>query len=179
MNHVISGLNFLGVLALAFLCAAQWRTNREMNLQVNALDQTRIANEAKIAEQETAIKGYASDMEELRSRLQTTEASLKEETDKTAKLTLDNQRLTDERDQLSTERDQLRESLKSWEAAVAARDEAIKKSDAEIQKLAGERNDAVVKFNQLATKYNDIVKQLNAERALRRPATTQAATSPP
>jgi chromosome segregation ATPase len=126
MNRIIQNLNLVGILAIAVLSATQWR-------DIERLDQTRIAQSAKINEQQTTLKQTTSDLGDTRQRLSISESSLQETKTTLATTTF--------------ERDQLKANLQKWTAAVAARDAAI-------QKLSAERNDAVKKFNDLVTKYN-------------------------
>ncbi len=153
----IAYFNLLGVLVLAALCAVQWQANRRLNLQVIDLERTRQQQVQKMTEQDRTIKGYASDLDEFRRRLEQSDSALKEAETKVATLGM-------ERDQLLAERDRNKIVLEKWMAAVMERDEAIKKGNDEILKLAQARNDAVAKFNDLATKYNAVVKELNAGR---------------
>lgn len=165
MSRVLICLNLLGVMALAVLCAVQWRINQRVNLEAIALDKTRLEHVAKISEQERAIQGYSADLEELRGRLTLSEAQQKQTEEKLLAMTHERNQLAAQRDQLIAQRDQLKATLDKWIAAVAERDAALKQAGAEVQKIANERNDAVVKFNELAGKYNLLVKDLDEARA--------------
>jgi chromosome segregation ATPase len=153
MNRFLQYFNFIGIVALAVLCAAQWRTNRRLNLEIFDLDKTRLDQLAKIAEEDKAIKGYVADLDELRQRLTLSEAALKESQEKFAVVAT-------ERDKLVTERDALKTSLDKFTAALAERDAALKQAGEQIQKLAADRDEAVAKFNDLADKYNALVKDV-------------------
>jgi uncharacterized coiled-coil DUF342 family protein len=177
MTRLLTILNLVGVLALAGLCAQQWKVNREVNQEAIASEQIRIAQVAKLAEQERTIAGYIADLEELRGRLASTETALTETGEKLADKTVALNHVTTEKDELSAERDELKKALEGWIAAVAARDAALKRANEEIDKVVADRNDAVVKFNDLAKKYNALVKEVNEERA-REAAATRAATQP-
>lgn len=146
MNRFFSIFNFLGVAALCVLCAAQWQTNSRLEDNVMRLDQTRIEQSTKIADQERTLKDDAADLDDLRLRLSMSESELK--------TTLA------EHDHFAAEARQLKASLDQWIAAVKERDAALKKAGDLIQKLAVERNDAIARFNDLADKYNALVKQL-------------------
>lgn len=145
MNRLLQWLNFLGVLALAGLCVAQWNTNRRLNLTTADLERTRITQNAKIAEQSKTIRDQAADLEEFRERIRLSEAGLADAEKKSRTL--------------QTERDELKASLTQWTAAVAQRDAVIKQAAGEIQRLSDDRNDAVKKFNELAAKYNAMVQK--------------------
>ena len=145
MNRFFSLFNFLGVAILCLLCSIQWKTNSRLEENVERLDQTRIEQSAKIAEQDRTLKDDAADLEDLRQRLSFSESELK-----TA---------ISERDRFAAESRQLKAALDKWIVAVKERDAAIKQAGNLIQKLAAERNDAITKFNELADKYNALVKQ--------------------
>lgn len=158
MSRLIQFINLIGVCALAVLCASQWQTNRQLNLDVLRLEKARQANESKIAEQEIAIRGYAADLDDFRDRLARSDAALKETN---AKLSA----TAEERDRLLGERDQLKAAIDKWAAAVSERDAALKRAGEKMNSIATERNDAVGKFNDLAAKYNGLVKDLDDARA--------------
>jgi chromosome segregation ATPase len=145
MNRFFLLFNFSGVAVLCMLCCAQWNANSRLEDNVERLDQTRIEQSAKIAEQDRTLKDDAADLEDLRQRLSMSESELK-----TTMV---------ERDRFAAEDKQLKAALDKWIAAVKERDAAIKQAGDLIQKLATERNDAIAKFNDLADKYNALVKQ--------------------
>jgi len=148
MMRIITGSNLVGVLILAVLCAVQWKSDSDLNHEVDRLRQLSADQSAKIDDQEKSLKQDAADLDDLRQRLAVSEDALKDAKDKLTAAT--------------AERDQLKAAVDKWTAAVATRDDAIKQADAQIQKLTADRDDAVKKFNDLADKYNDVVKQLNA-----------------
>ncbi len=154
MNRFLQYFNFIGIVALAFLCSAQWRTNRRLNLEIFDLEKVRLDQLAKINEQDKSIKGYFADLDELRQRLTLSESALKESQEKFAALATD-------RDKVIAERDALKTSLDKFTAAIAERDAALKQAGDQIQKLAADRDDAVSKFNDLADKYNALVKDVD------------------
>lgn len=145
MNRFFSLFNFLGVITLCVLCSVQWQTDSRLENNVQQLDQTRIEQSAKIAEQDQTLKDDAADLDDLRQRLSLSESELR--------------KTISERDHFAAEGRQLKSALDNWIAAVKERDAAIKQAGDLIQKLAGERNDAIAKFNDLADKYNAFVKQ--------------------
>jgi septal ring factor EnvC (AmiA/AmiB activator) len=145
MNRFFSIFNFLGVAAMGVLCCAQWQTNDRLENSVQRLDQTRIEQSAKIADQERTLKDDAADLDDLRQRLSMSESEL--------------QTTIAQRDHFAVEDKQLKAALDKWIAAVKERDAALQKAGDLIQKLAAERNDAIVKFNDLADKYNALVKK--------------------
>ena len=61
MKTALSVLNFLGVCALAVLCAAQWQTNSRLEANVAQLEKTRMEQSSKIDEQTRTIKDDAAD----------------------------------------------------------------------------------------------------------------------
>ena len=141
MTRFVTWFNFVGVIALAALCAVQWRTDSRLHLQIRDLENIRLQQIEKIAEQEKTIHGQSADLDDFRNRLMLCESQLNESQQRAA---------------------HLRVALDKWMAAVDARDKAIKQAGLLLQKLAGERNDAVTKFNDLAEKYNALVKDQNA-----------------
>jgi len=138
MRTALTCLNFLGVFVLAVLLCIQWRINSRLEADDLRLDQLRIEQSAKIADQDISLKQNAADLDDFRQRLSMSESSLKS--------------AIIERDKLAELVDQLKKMLDQWKAAVAARDQAI-------QQLIAQRNDAITKFNALADKYNASVKQ--------------------
>jgi chromosome segregation ATPase len=159
MNRLVQILNFLGIFALAVLCAVQWRQIHELESRVNDLDQIRIQQASKIEEQDSTIKGEQADLDEFRSRLEIAESMLRKAQAQIAADVAEHNTMIAQRDQLIAERDALKKALAQWTAAAAARDQALKQAGREIQTLAAARNDAILKFNDLATKYNTLVQQ--------------------
>jgi chromosome segregation ATPase len=153
MIRFLTAMNLLGVLALAALCASQWRTNNRLESQVGALEQTRAELTANLAGRDERIKEDSADLDDFRRRTSLAETEL-----------LDQQKKLNA---AITERDQLKAALQTWMAAVAQCDEAIKKASDEIKSIAAERDKVTKEFNDLAVKYNDVVKQLNDARSWR------------
>jgi uncharacterized coiled-coil DUF342 family protein len=151
VNRFLQYCNLVGVVALAALCVVQWRANRQAWLQVGGLEQTRLEQAAKLAEQDKALKGCAADLDNFRDQLSRVHGALKETE---AGLAVSERRSR----QLTSECDQLKTSLTNWVAAVSAREEQLKKANEQVQKLADARNETVVKFNELAEKYNALTK---------------------
>ena len=163
MRRLLNACNFVGVVALAVLLAAQWHVNSQLNLRADELDRDRQQQTQKVAEQDKTIKANAADMEDLRGRLERADAATK---DVQSKLNAANEqiaKLTSEYKQIESQRDQLKDALDKWRTAVSDRDQALKDSSDRLQKLATERDDAVKRFNDLATRYNETVKELNAK----------------
>jgi chromosome segregation ATPase len=158
MNRALQYFNLFGVIVLAALCVFQWRMNRQLNLDVNGLEKTRIEQAARIEEQSKKLKGTTEDLETFREQLTRAHVDLKQQTEKSA---------TDETkiEALKLERDALKESLAKWTNAVIERDKRLNESNAQIQKLADDLNAAVEKYNRLATNYNAVVKDLNELRS--------------
>ena len=148
MNQVLSILNFLGVCALAVLCAEQWTMNSRLENNVVQLEKTRIEQANQIDEQARTIKDDAADLADLRDRLSMSEMQL--------------EKITADRDRLAAEDTQLKMAVDQWTAAVKQRDTALKHANDLIQSLANQRNDAIQKFNDLADKYNALVKQVES-----------------
>ena len=138
MNSFLSIFNFVGIGAMAILCAIQWQINGRLDNRARQLDQTRIEQSTKIDEQTRTLKDDAADMEDLRERLTAAESEL--------------DKAIAQRNQIALENKELAGALDKWMAAVKARDAAL----SEVLK---ERNDAIAKFNDLAGKYNKLVKE--------------------
>jgi chromosome segregation ATPase len=164
MSRILGYINLIGVIALAALCAVQWNRNRDLNLRVIDLEQTRQQQADQIAHEEKIIQENAADLEELRQRLIISESAVTEANQKLAAANAQINQLTAQRDQLLTERDQLKQTIEQWKAAVAARDDALKSAADEVRTLVGQRNDAIRQFKDLAVKYNSVVNDLNATR---------------
>jgi chromosome segregation ATPase len=165
MSRFLQWFNLLGILILAVLLAVQWQKNRQLNLDVEALEKTRLEQLQKIAERDNTIAGYVADLDDFRRRLTMSESQLKELDDKLSAMIRERNGLAAQREQLIAQRDQLKATLDKWIAAVAARDAAIKQAGEQVEKLTATRNEAVEKFNDLAGKYNVLVKDLNEARA--------------
>jgi len=157
MNRVLAALNLLGIVLLLGLCVFQWRANSALNLDVNRLEEIRLDQTAKIADQAGRLRGLAADLDRFRDQLGATTLDLK----KTRGRLRESERLAA---QLANERDQLKEAVVQWTAAVAARDERLKEANDRIRDLGTRLNDAVVKFNALVATHNDLVRQLNEAR---------------
>lgn len=154
MNRSLRYLNLAGVLALAVLCAAQWRANRFKNLEVSRLERSQLDERGKLEEQRRSLEGCTADLERFREQLTGLHSKLKE-----AETRLRN--TEGDASRSSVERDQLKSSITNWVKAVSARDERLKELGVQLQKIADERNDAFQKFNEVAAKYNDVVSNLN------------------
>lgn len=152
MSRALTRLNLAGVAVLAVLCVFQWRANRALNLDLNALQQFGEAQAAEISEQSKNIAGLSADLENFRGRLTRAHAELR---DTSAKL----QSSERETATLAAERDQLKESILNWTAAVQVRDERIAEANDRIRELGERLKDGAEKFNGLATRYNDLVRQ--------------------
>ena len=57
MNRFLQWFNLAGVLTLAVLCVLQWRMNRQLNLDLNAAEQTRQQQAARFDEQARRLAG--------------------------------------------------------------------------------------------------------------------------
>lgn len=154
MNRSLTWINLAGVVALAVLCTFQWRANRALNLDVNALQKTGQAQSARLAEQDKALAGLASDLDSFRGQITRAHAELRETADKL-------QATESAVAQLRAERDQLQESVAHWSAAVQARDARIAEANQRIREVGGRLKEAVEKFNDLAARYNERTQQLN------------------
>jgi uncharacterized coiled-coil DUF342 family protein len=154
VNRTLQYANLLGVVALAILCAAQWKTNRAANLQTIHLEKVRLEQAAKLKEQENFSAGLAADLDQLRDHVSRGSTGLAETEARLAAAERD-------RAQLAAERDQLRASVTNWAHAVSERDSRLVEMNTQVRQLADDRNDAVTKFNEIAGKYNSVVQDLN------------------
>ena len=151
-------LNLAGVIVLVGISAGQWRHNRDLNLEVNRLEQSGLEQSAKIAETEKLLQGANADLAQFKEQFGRTETELQDDQKKLIEADRNMFQLTSERDQLKT-------SITNWVAAVAERDARIKEQSDRTRQLADELNDSIRKFNVLATNYNSVVKDLNELRA--------------
>lgn len=158
MNRVLQYVNLGGVLALAVLCAVQWRQNRTLNLSLNAQEKTRQAQEQKLAEQEKSVRGLNDDLARFKEQVPRIHEELNATKDKFRAAEQLGEKVT-------AERDQLQASLTNWMLAVADRDARIKEANERITEVVGHLNTSVEKFNTLVTNYNNVVKELNEARA--------------
>jgi septal ring factor EnvC (AmiA/AmiB activator) len=154
MNRHLQWFNLFGVLILAALCVAQWRTNRLLNMEIKRMEQSRIELSANLDNQTRTNAGQTSDIGSLSSHLIRLKSDLKETADKLA--TSEHQTC-----QLINERDQLKASVTNWVTATAGRDERLKQSAALLSTIAEERNAAVKSFNDLAARHNRLVQNWN------------------
>lgn len=154
MSRALTWLNLAGVAVLAVLCAFQWRANRALNLDVNALRKTGYAQTTRIAEQDKALAGLAADLEGFRGQITRAHAELRDTVEKLHASETAAARL-------HAERDQLRESLGRWTAAVQERDERLAEANDRIREAGARLTEAVEKFNDLAARYNERTAQLN------------------
>lgn len=154
MRRSLQYFNLLGVFALAALCVIQWQANRQLNLEANESEKTRLDQALKLQEQAKTINGYRADLDSFRDQLARANQTQKETDSKLTAAQRDIRQLSDERDQLKT-------SVTNWANVVTARDEQLKQTSEQLQHLAAARNDAVETFNALAEKYNAVVKDLS------------------
>ncbi len=165
-------INLMGVLALALLCVAQWRHNRDLNLEVNRLERVRLDQAAKLSEQQKAVSGVNADLAQFKAQFGNAAEALNDERQKFRGA---------EREirQLAAERDQLKTSVTNWADAVAIRDTRLKEAGMQIRRLSDELNASIGRFNELATNHNAVVKDLHDLRALTaKPAVTRPPNPP-
>ena len=151
-------VNLVGVLALALLCMAQWRHDRDLNLEVNRLEKARQDQTVKLTEQEQIVRGLTADLAQFKEQFGKAQTELSDERQKLRMSEHDVR-------QLSAERDQLKTSVTNWANAVTIRDERLKEAGAQIRRLSDESNASIRRFNELATNHNALVKDLNEVRA--------------
>ena len=109
MNRFLHWFNLLGVLALAALCVLQWRENRQLNLEVNRREKSRLAQTSRLEEQVKISADQMTDLANLRTHLARLTDELKRATDKLAAA---------ERQlrQSEADRDQLNSNVTNWTA---------------------------------------------------------------
>ena len=151
-------INLFGVLALAALCVMQWRRDRQLNLEINRLEQTRLEQASRLAVEEQSKRGLDADLAQLKESFLKMQQNLNE-----ARAQLQ----AAEREALRTaaQRDELKAGVTNWAGAVANRDELLKQANARIRQLADELNVSIRRFNDLATNHNVLVRELNDLRA--------------
>jgi chromosome segregation ATPase len=167
MTRALAVINFVGVVALALLCAVQWRGGNQMARDIATLQITNQHQADTIDQQATTIKENTADLDEFRQRLNASESFLKDLQRQLAVMTGDRDSLAAARDQLQSQIVALKGALDKWEAAVKTDEAAIKDRDAmlrqandQLQTLAAQRNDAVNKYNDLVNQYNALAKQI-------------------
>lgn len=153
MNRLLEKLNLAGFVILALLCVAQWKINRDTNLQLQSSQKLQHEQAAKISEQQKSIAGHSSDLEAFRAQLTAAKASEKDLGKKLAHADHTNV-------QLSTERDQLKASLTNWAAAVETRDQQLRQAATNLQEVATSRDEAIQKYNDLAKRHNELAARL-------------------
>lgn len=168
MNRILQVLNFIGILILVGLCTVQWKDNGRLNAQGEDLERTRDEQAAKIADQDKTIKGLNSDLDDVRGKLATSDAALKETQGKLTAALTERDHLTAQRDQLTADVNAYKANQEKWEAAVKERNDRIARDADEIKQdvervkdAEAKRNDAVNQYNDLVNKYNAVVKQLD------------------
>jgi septal ring factor EnvC (AmiA/AmiB activator) len=147
-------VNLVGVLVLGGFCVAQWRVNRELNLETHRLERLRLDQQAQIEERDRSLQGYRADLDQFRDQLTQTRRRL-QETETSLAAARQNLEL------LGQERDQLRTSVTNWASAVAARDEQLATAAHQLRQLGEDRNEAVSRFNELAAQHQAVVEELN------------------
>ncbi|HUJ11849.1 MAG TPA: hypothetical protein VL171_17705 [Verrucomicrobiae bacterium] len=146
-------VNLFGVMVLAALCVCQWVHDRRLNLQIEYLDQVRLAQSAKIEDQASQLKGASEDLNQLKT-------SLAAERD--LRSLAERKRISSDAadKQLTQERDQLKAAISNWANAVTLRDNRMKEANAKIEQLAADLNASIRKYNGLVTNYNAVVRSL-------------------
>jgi hypothetical protein len=157
MNHRLSLLNLIGVLALAVLCVLQWRHDRLLNLTLVHSEQVRSGQETELADQTKKLGGLNEDLSQLKTSLTDEHRQLLQAETKWQTANATNEFLV-------LERNQLRESLTNWISAVTLRDDQIKQANGRVTRLSLDLNTSIHKFNALVTNYNAVVEDLNALR---------------
>jgi hypothetical protein len=157
MNRHLEKLNLLGVVILAVLCVAQWKINRDTNLQLASAQKFQQEQTTKIAEQEKVIQNHLADLETFRVQLTSAKASEKELEKKFAESDGANRELVNERDQLKA-------SITNWAAAVETRDQQLRLAATNLQSLVQSRDEAIEKYNDLARRHNELVSDINRSR---------------
>jgi chromosome segregation ATPase len=157
MNRHLEKLNLLGVIILAVLCVAQWRINRDANVQLQSALKQNHEQSKKIADQQKTIQATGADLEFFRTQLtaaKSSEKSLEKKLTDSERTTL---QLTDETAALKT-------AITNWAAAVDTRDHQLRQAATNIQNLVQSRDDAIEKYNALAKRQNDLVAEINRSR---------------
>ncbi len=152
---ILPWVNFAGVLLLGAFCVAQWRQNRELNLEINALERHSQQQSARLQERESDLQGTRSDLAELKGRLDRAASAAGE-----AQHALN--AAHSELRRVGAERDELRGGLTNWMAAVRARDDSLLKATDEVNRLAAGLNRQIVAYNELASNHNALVTNWNA-----------------
>ncbi len=146
MIRTLSIINLAGILILAGLCAAQWVTNRQLNLSAIDLEKTRQNQAQQLADKDQAIKGDIADLDDFRARLEQALNAASAADAQVKSVTADRDQIAAQRDQLQTTVDALQAGLEKWKQAVAQRDDALQQAAQTAEKLAAERNDAIAEI---------------------------------
>jgi hypothetical protein len=154
MNRALTLFNAVGVLALAVVCGAQWRRDRQQHIELTALQRTNQLQFANMVEQSNALRGVTEDLAQIKERFTRSHLDLTE-------ARAEQRRLEQENEKLLSDRDQLKASVTNWAKAVAERDERLKETAERARELATKLNDSIKRFNELATNYNASVKRFN------------------
>jgi len=150
MNQFLKYLNFLGILALALLCAGQWKTNSWLNAQLFTWHEKSNQQAVTITQQAQTLKENAADLDDFRQRLTLAESQLtKAETDLVT--------TRQQRDHLAALRDKLLAAVTQRDQVIKEQTDGLNKQVDSIHLLEHERDQAIVKFNDLVTKYNALV----------------------
>jgi len=158
MNHRLSCLNLLGVLALVVLCVLQWRHDGRLNLALNHAEQVRIEQAATLVDQTNQLNGLGEDLARFKF-------SLADEHQQRLQWEAKWRAANATNDLLAAECRQLNASITRWTNAVAARDERLREANGRIGALSTDLNNCIRKFNVLVTNYNAVVNDLNASRS--------------
>lgn len=152
--RLLSFINLAGVLALGVVCVAQWRGNRDLNLELARIEGIRMDQAAKLDERDRTISGQRRDIDALQAQVLSLTDALRETEGKLA--------LEERLHSLAvSEREQLKDAVARWAQAVETRDARISENHDKIRELAERLNDVVARHNEIAASYNDVVKLLN------------------
>lgn len=165
-------VNLIGVLCLVGLCIAQWRRDRELNLELYRLQREAHEQASRLEEQAKEGQGLNADLAEFKKRYDGTSSELAQLRGKLGNAEREARRLAVERDQLGTR-------ITNWMEAVSVRDQRLKESAGQVRRLGEELDASVLRFNSLASNHNRLVKDLNELRSrLTQPPSTASPTAP-
>jgi len=181
MPAYLHRLNFVLLLALGALCAAQWNTEKSARVRIGGLLKAQADLTHQLAEATESLKTSREDLDAFRAQI----LSLKTQSDEQA-ATIRTQHAQIAR--LESSETSLTRQLEHWKQAVEEYSAAVKTRDEQIAALTQQRdqfyeankasivraNAAVAALNDLNVKYTEVVTLYN-----NLVAQTQAQTPPP
>ncbi len=167
MIKAIQILNLTLALALAGLCAFQWKREKGYNDRIKKLQKSVNEQKVRIDSDSRTIKELEEDNTAFKSQITTLEAANREQENV---IRTNSTQLA----KIERENETLKVSLEAWKKGVQERDERLNTQNDMLKKLGEQRADLANRLKDAVTRHNEVVKELNAARGA-----TNAPAAPP